>query len=188
MQLREYTRQEHEADRKQENSTPTTTDNSVKETSISPVNSKLEYDIIDADKKLDESILEFIPVESTQKKIQETDKSQILTNEIIPLDTTTPRHSYRKSKISLHGSKPSKGFRSSSSVTGYHASTSPENFLKKKYKSEHLRKAQRKVFAGSLERVPKSELYQHIMAHYKKGGIRRGKKKLRRKMKKKHRS
>ena len=80
------------------------------------------------------------------------------------------------------------GFRSSSSVLGYHESKSPENFLKKKYLSEHLRKAQRKVLAGSLASMAKSELYKHIIAQYKKGGIKIKKKKLRRKRHRSHKS
>ena len=88
----------------------------------------------------------------------------------------------------MFGSNPLSGIRSSSSLGGYHAYTSPENFFKKKYKSAHLKKAQRRVVSGSLDRVPKSELYQQIMAQYRKGGIQRKKKTLRKRKHRRHRS
>ena len=97
-------------------------------------------------------------------------------------------YSNEKKKVTLYGANPTKGFRSVSSPKDYHASTSPENFLKKKYESEYLSKAQRKVFSGTLDGVPKSELYQHIMAQYKKGGIRQRKKKFRKRKHRRHKS
>eukprot|EP00092_Neocalanus_flemingeri_P019836 GFUD01021487.1.p1 GENE.GFUD01021487.1~~GFUD01021487.1.p1 ORF type:complete len:476 (+),score=137.91 GFUD01021487.1:85-1512(+) len=187
--LREYALLQHQAGDRQGHYTAITEASTVandSETSTSLLNNKLEYESVDgfdADKQSDQNIFEFIPLESTtQKEIQKAHRSHIHQNESIP---RTPRHSYRKSKVSLLGSKPSNGFRSSSSISGYHASTSPDNFFKKKYNSKHLRKAQRKVFTGSLNSVPKSELYQHILAHYKKGGIQSKKKKLRRRKHKK---
>ena len=190
MQLREYTLQEHEADRKQELLTTRDEDRSVTnilENSTPRVNSNFKYDVIDAAKKRDQDILESVLVEPITPKTQ-TMQNSILSNEIPVLDITTPRHSYRKSRVGLFGSKQSPGFRSASSVTGYHASTSPENFLKKKYKSKYLKKAQQKIHSGSLDRTPKSELFQHILAQYKKGGIKMKKKKLRRRRHKRHRS
>ena len=155
------------------------------ETSESKPNSKSKYDVINAAKEKKQDISEFVPVEPQSKK---KSYNSILSNEISQVAGPEPRYSFNKKKVGLLGSKRSKGFRSFSSITGYHASTSPENFFKKKYESEHLRKAQRKISSGSLEHMPKSELYQHIMAQYRKGGIKLKKKKLRRRKHKRQRS
>ena len=184
--MREYTQQEHES-----TSTPRQTtilDNhgpNIQQTSESKTNKKSKDDAIDAAKEKKQDIAEFVPVETKTKK----KAYNIVSNEILQTAESTPHYSYKKKKkVGLFGSKPSKGFRSLSSITGYHASSSPENFFKKKYESEHLRKAQRKISSGSFERMPKSELYQHIMAQYRKGGIKLKKKKLRRRKHKRQRS
>eukprot|EP00092_Neocalanus_flemingeri_P025712 GFUD01027876.1.p1 GENE.GFUD01027876.1~~GFUD01027876.1.p1 ORF type:complete len:470 (+),score=125.50 GFUD01027876.1:94-1503(+) len=150
-------------------------------TAESNTNRKLKYDVIDTLKESTKDVPEFDPILTSAHKKTLT---KIVSNEI-PLPESTTR--FKKKKIHLLGSKPSTGFRSSSSVTGYHASTSPENFFKKKYESKHLNKAQRKLFSGPLARVPASELYQHILAQYSKGGITLKKKKIRRRKYRRHR-
>ena len=95
---------------------------------------------------------------------------------------------HKKRKVGLLGTKPSRGFRSSTSLQGYHSSTSPDNFFKKKYESAMVDKATRRILPGTLQTLPKRELYQHIMQQYRKGGIKTRKKKLRRRKNKKKRS
>jgi len=183
--LREYHFQDQEAAiSRQDHST------FVPGTTTSNMNSKLKYKVIDDQRKQGDEMIEFVPIESSIHQTAETTpKNNILSNEIPTTATLSPRYSQRKSKTILFGSKPSSGFRSSSSVTGYHASTSPENFFKKKYTSNHLRKAQQKIFSGSLASMPKRDLYQHILNQYNSGGIQMKKKKLRKRRKhKKHRS
>ena len=68
---------------------------------------------------------------------------------------------------------------------GYHASTSPDSFFKKKYSSAHLDKVQQKVFPGQLESISKADLYKQIMTTYINNNnvkkTRKRKKRLRRK-------
>ena len=148
-------------------------------------NNRYTYSVISEIPVKTADILDFVPITTKEKKkIQYND---IFSNEI-PLSDKSSEYNYKKKKVGLFGSKPSSGFRSSSSRGGYHASTSPENFFKKKYASAHLKKAQRKVLSGSLSVVPKSELFQHIIVQYRKGGIRQKKKKLMRRKHRRHRS
>eukprot|EP00090_Calanus_glacialis_P017072 TRINITY_DN26679_c0_g1_i1.p1 TRINITY_DN26679_c0_g1~~TRINITY_DN26679_c0_g1_i1.p1 ORF type:complete len:480 (+),score=134.20 TRINITY_DN26679_c0_g1_i1:27-1466(+) len=164
---------------------PVDQDNSVtksKKTSELKSTNKFRYNVSDKSDVETQDIIEFVPVQTMQKEKKQ--QSDIVSNEI-PLPEKHSRS--KKKKVTLYGAKPSAGFTSFSSRNGYHASTSPENFFKKKYESEYLSKAQRKVFSGTLDGVPKSELYQHIMAQYKKGGIRQRKKKFRKRKHRKHR-
>jgi hypothetical protein len=186
LQLREYTLQEQSDTSTPANTAQTRQDNLVsarqdnmQETSESNPNSKFRYDVIDKIKEQKNNIVEFVPAETI---------AEMKSHNETPFTDTPRKYRYKKKRVGLLGSKPSTGFRSSSSRTGYHASTSPENFFKKKYESKHLSKSQRKVFSGALEHVPKSELYQHIMAQYRKGGIKTKKKKLRRRKHRRHRS
>jgi len=105
--------------------------------------------------------------------------NQITSNEIPQLEKWTPNIK-KSNRLSMNGRKLSKGFRSSSSLQGYHASTSPESFFKKKYESQHLSKAERRISSSSLAKVPKTELFQHIIAQYRNKGIKPKRKKLRR--------
>ena len=192
-QLREYTLQEQDdagtntlqeqdktrTDLKEEKKKNYSATNRNK-SSIPKENNQDHYSAVESKDAFD-----FISV--TTKDNKKSLKSEIVSNEI-PIPEKPSSYSHKKRKVGLFGSKPSSGFRSSSSLGGYHASTSPENFFKKKYKSAHLKKAQRRVVSGSLDGVPKSELYQHIMAQYKKGGIRRKKKTLRKRKQRRHRS
>jgi len=87
-----------------------------------------------------------------------------------------------RAKVAV-GRPVTKGFRSSSSVGGYHASTSPREFLKKRYSSNLLDQAQTRLYPSKGVEGSKAALYQHILASY--GGLRsrHEKKKLRRKRK-----
>ena len=145
---------------------------------------KFQYDLlktetVTAKDKVDNDVIEFVPVEKGEKL---SPKSPVVSNEISAPAVSSPQFSV-KNKRNFLGSKPSKGFRSLSSLTGYHASTSPENFFKKKYVSEHLNKAEKRIFQD-LKSVPKSELYRQIMNSYLGNDIKKKKKKRRRRKKK----
>ena len=150
---------------------------------------KFQYNILKtetdtAKDKVDNDVIEFVPV----KEEKLSNKIPIVSNDISPQAISSPQYSLKKKKINFVGSKPTKGFRSFSSLSGYHASTSPENFFKKKYASEHLNKAEKKIFQD-LKSVPKSELYRQIMNSYLGNDIkkrRRRKKKFRNKKKGRH--
>ena len=194
--LREYSlqqeyevRQEYQLNKKND----VTKENEVKkEGSKKPLKSpekKFEYNILQtetdtAKDRSDNDVIEFVPVEEEKLAKQ----IPIISNDIKPQAISSPQFSLKKKKMNFVGSKPSKGFRSLSSLTGYHASTSPENFFKKKYASEHLKKAEKKIFQD-LQSVPKSELYRQIMNSYLGNDIkkrRRRKKKFRNKKKGRH--
>jgi len=155
-----------------------------KKTSELEFSDKFRYNVSKKASLEIQDILEFVPVPMKEK--DKGQQSGMISNEI-PLQVKHTLYSNKKKKVPLFGVKPSKGFRGVSSGNGYHASTSPVNFFKKKYESEHLRKAQRRVLSGMLEHVPKSELYEHIIAQYRKGGIRQRKKKLRKRKHRRHR-
>ena len=161
------------------------TEQKLKEASLSQNNKTYSFSFINEDKVKTKDTIDFIPV--TSKDNEKSQHSDNFSNEI-PQAVKTSHYNYKKKKVGLFGSQPSSGFRSSTSLTGYHASTSPENFFKKKYTSAHLKKAQRRVKSETLDRVPKSELFQHIMAQYRKGGIRKKKKTLRKRKHRRHRS
>jgi len=156
------------------NTTVKDVENSLPAISESKQRSKYRYDVINKDKNKTEDILDFVPITSKDKK----DK------QIVPHTSSSYQH--KKRKVGLLGSKPSRGFRSSSSQ-GYHSSTSQDNFLKKKYVSARVDKATRRVLPGSLQNLPKTELYQHIMQQYRKDKVKTRKKKLRRRKQKRHR-
>ena len=139
---------------------------------------KYRYDVINENSKKPDDILNFIPITSKAKK----DKQNAV------LANLQHKSQHKKRKVGLLGSKPSRGFRSSTSLKGYYSSTSPDNFFKKKYESALVDKATRRILPGTLQTLPKRELYQHIMQQYRKGGIKTRKKKLRRRKNKKKRS
>ena len=147
------------------------------------IEAKFQYDILKtetatAKETIDNDVIEFVPVEKGEKL---SAKIPLVSNEISAQPVSSPQFSV-KNKRNFLGSKPSKGFRSLSSLTGYHASTSPENFFKKKYVSEHLNKAEKRIFQD-LKSVPKSELYRQIMNSYLGNDIKKKKKRRRRKKK-----
>ena len=167
--------------------TSSTATNSYEEPATTAVitteKTKFKYDVIesndiDAVDRKDNEVLEFVPV-------KQESKYEIVSNDITPAAVSSPNFS--KKKLNLLGSAPSKGFRSFSSVNGYHASTSPDNFFKKKYSSP----VQEKVFP-SKTKMSKADLYNQIMEHYLAGNkgkkMRRRKKKLRKKHNTRHRS
>ena len=65
----------------------------------------------------------------------------------------------------------------STTKSGYHASTAPEQFLKKKYSSTKMRNINRVVFPGSMNSLSKGDLYSNILSSYPE--IKRKKRKLR---------
>lgn len=146
---------------------------------------KYQYDIFDGlgsnqvDRKDTNDVIEFIPIE---KEIEKAAEYEIVSNDIKPAAISIKS----QSRSFLGSSKPSKGFRSFSSVNGYHASTSPENFFKKKYSSDHPMKAIKENKSPALS---KSDLYKKIMNHYLGNKVKkttRRKKKFRKKSHKRH--
>jgi hypothetical protein len=64
----------------------------------------------------------------------------------------------------------------STTKSGYHASTAPEQFMKKKYSSSKVRNINRVVFPGSMNSLSKGDLYSNILSSYPE--IKRKKRKL----------
>lgn len=123
-------------------------------------------------------IVAFVPVEETTKRHKKTN-DEITTNEIPVFEKRTGK----TSRIGLKGSaRKTSGFRSSSSLGdlgglgGYHASTSPKDFFKKKYASPHLSSVDQIVFPAAKNKNTspktsrKSELYRQILESYKTKG------------------
>jgi len=179
--LREYTLHEKEDDAISE--TAKNINTTVKDVNVENVNSqskqrnKYRYDVINKDSNKTEDILDFVPITRKDKQ----------TANVPDLPHKSSSYQHKKRKVGLLGSKPSRGFRSYSSQQGYHSSTSPDNFLKKKYVSAMVDQATRRVLPGTLQNLPKQELYQHIMQQYRKDKVRTRKKKLRRRKQKRHR-
>jgi len=174
--LREYTLHQKNADAKKisapENKTvkDKTVENSHTVISEAKQRNRIRYDAINKDRKKTEDIFDFVPITSKTKKDKQ---NAILAN--LPVKSQS-----MKRKVGLLGSRPSRGFRSSTSLQGYYSSTSPDNFFKKKYESAMVNHATRRISQGTLQNLPKGELYKHIMQQYRKGGIKTRKKKLRR--------
>jgi len=180
--LREYTLQQRDGDNNSsdpDNKTvrDSTVENSHTVITEAPQRSKYRYDVINKDRQKPDDILNFIPMIRKAKKDKHND---VLAN-------LQHKSQHKKRKVGLLGTKPSRGFRSSTSLQGYYSSTSPDNFFKKKYESALVDKATRRILPGTLQTLPKRELYQHIMQQYRKGGIKTRKKKLRRRKNKKKR-
>lgn len=155
--------------------------------------SSYKYSVSAVDSQPEEGILEFVPVSESRRGSPTEADTIILSNEI-PVyppaqpPSSTPR---TRNRVRTLGGRLKKGFRSSSSVRGYHASTSPDQFLKKRYSSAVLSKAQSRLFPGiSIQERPqtKEALYSEILASYsgnrKKTRSRHGRKRLRRKKRK----
>jgi len=178
--LREYTL--HEKDDNAVSETAKIINTTVKDVNVddaieSKQRNKFRYDVINKDSNKTEDILDFVPITRKDKQ----------TANVPYLPHKSSSYQHKKRKVGLLGSKPSRGFRSSSSQQGYHSSTSPDNFLKKKYVSAMVDQATRRVLPGTLQNLPKKELYQHIMQQYRKDKVRTRKKKLRRRKQKRHR-
>jgi len=61
--------------------------------------------------------------------------------------------------------KHSKGFRGG--IGGYHASSAPEDFFKKKYKSEYLSKAEDVVFHRKMDKTTRKNVLESILNSYR---------------------
>ena len=124
--MREYSLEQdfEKTDSKKEyHHTSSTTQKPEPEVITKGVFDSLKYDTTDASISKDSlitsnDIIEFIPVE---KKIKKTNKYEIVSNDITPeaISLSSPKFSYNKDNFKIsRGSKPSKGFRSFSSVSG----------------------------------------------------------------------
>jgi len=129
---------------------------------------KYKYSIGLNEPRTRNEVVEFVPLLVPEKKkkqksfnIHPTRKREHMSNEI-PLLPVTNRG------IGLAKSSPSKGFRGSSSTRGYHASTSPTDFLKKRYHSPLLSEATSRIFSKEGDDFSKAALYKTIMASYSK--------------------
>jgi len=129
------------------------------------VQAKYKYNVGLDDSRMRNEVVEFVPLVPEKKKQksvhQPRDREHIVSNEI-PLVSVTNR------RVGLGKSSPSKGFRGSSSRRGYHASTSPKDFLKKRYNSPHLSKATSRIYSKEGGAMSKAALYKTILASYSK--------------------
>ena len=135
--------------------------------------SKYQYEVLDG--RHSEETLEFVPVEVTkaskqasvarrEKKVIEEKKVDSIMSNQIPWYSSSNAPAHGKTRLSLGGTRVSHGFRSPTSARwglgdnhnhilahrGYHASTSPDSFLKKRYSSALLDQAQSRVFSGKV--------------------------------------
>uniref|UniRef100_A0A0K2V2Y5 Spondin2like [Acyrthosiphon pisum] n=1 Tax=Lepeophtheirus salmonis TaxID=72036 RepID=A0A0K2V2Y5_LEPSM len=110
-----------------------------------------------------------------EKETNESEWNRILKEEILQKSPKKLRHSRNRSS----GKRDRvKSFRNRHGGEGYLASMGPKAFLRKRYKSEFLNKAQEKIF--DLDTEKKSELYQRILNSYKSSkGSKLKKRKLR---------
>jgi len=110
-------------------------------------------------------VVEFVPLvvpeKTKQKSVDHPRTREHMSNEI-PLVPVTNR------RIGLGKSSLSKGFRAASSKRGYHASTSPKDFLKKRYNSPLLSKATSRIYSKEGGDYSKAALYKTILASYSK--------------------
>merc|ERR1711936_291003 len=107
-----------------------------------------EYNVLGDNNRPDQLSIEFVPMETTTTRkatregknmLSKTKTGSGQTNKVrwndIQQPVSSPRKKVTKKKLQLGGGFASKGFRSSTSARGYHASTSPNTFLKKRYSS-----------------------------------------------------
>jgi len=141
--------------------------------------SAFEYNVLD-DNPADQVPIEFVPMETTTRKAAAATREgkKVLSNKTGETTKTgqtnkarsndipvSSRKRVTKKKLKLGGGIVSKGFRGSTSASrGYHASTSPNTFLKKRYSSAFLDEAQSRIYP--IEAGSKSSLYNQIMASY----------------------
>lgn len=116
-------------------------------------------------------VVDFVPIEDTPRRKRK------LENDPMPL-TAPEEASVKRKKIrhGLSGSKKMAAYRSTTK-SGYHASTAPENFLKKKYSSSKLKNINQVVFPGSMNSLSKEDIYSNILSSYPE--IKRKKRRLR---------
>ena len=110
-------------------------------------------------------VLDFVPIEDTPRRQRK------LENDPMPLTAPEEGSVKRKKKMQSLAA-----FRSTTK-SGYHASTAPEQFFKKKYSSSKMRNVNRMVFPGSMNSLSKSDIYSNILKSYPE--IKRKKRKLR---------
>lgn len=110
-------------------------------------------------------VLDFVPIEDAPRRQRK------LENDPMPLTAPEEGSVKRKKKIQSLAA-----FRSTTK-SGYHASTAPEQFFKKKYSSSKMRNVNRMVFPGSMNSLSKSDIYSNILKSYPE--IKRKKRKLR---------
>ena len=110
-------------------------------------------------------VLDFVPIEETPRKKRKLENN--------PMPGTAPAETSIKRKKK----GPSLAAFRSTTKSGYHASTAPEQFFKKKYSSSKMRNINRVVFPGSMNSLSKGDLYSNILSSYPE--IKRKKRKLR---------
>ena len=107
-------------------------------------------------------VLDFVPIEDTPQRKLENNPMSLTASE--------------EASIKRKKKGPSLAAFRSTTKSGYHASTAPEQFLKKKYSSSKLRNINRVVFPGSMNSLSKGDLYSNILSSYPE--IKRKKRKL----------
>jgi hypothetical protein len=110
-------------------------------------------------------VLDFVPIEDTPRRKRKLENS--------PMPLAAPA----ESSITKKKKGPSLAAFRSTTKSGYHASTAPEQFLKKTYSSSKMRNINRVVFPGSMNSLSKGDLYSNILSSYPE--IKRKKRKLR---------
>ncbi len=135
---------------------------------------KYSYQNVDKDENESNDIITFVP-KSDNKDFQMTEPSfdnddELMSNDIaiseksttVKSTSTTTKHPKKKHhhKRHHHGLKSSATKSLRRNNNGYHASTGPKDFFKKKYKSQILERAQEKIFDRSL--------YNKILRNYRR--------------------
>jgi len=109
-----------------------------------------------SDKPLE--IIDFVPFEETTKM---SELYGLLSNEVVVQPFKPPQHKVKKPSRRINLTSAKKGIR------GYHASSAPQDFLKKKYKSEYLSKAQDVVFHRNLDKHTEKNVLASILSSYR---------------------
>lgn len=156
---------------------------------------KYKYDVPSRTTKPLE-IIQFVPYEETTRMTFDDD---VETNEVVVVAPSEEEEDNKGtirlgSKVGPGGPKPKLGFRTAA-AEGYHSSTAPEDFFKKKYKSEYLSQAEDVVYTRDLTKLStnkKKDMLQNILDSYQdksEDGLKGGaKKKVRKEGAKQRRS
>jgi len=136
---------------------------------------KYKYSIPEqTSQKSKNEIIDFVPYKS------DGGNYNVKTNQVVSNNKVVEKPGF-KHATSISGFSSKSGFRG-----GYHASSAPQDFLKKRYKSEYLSKAEDVIFPSLLDKKSKKKnnVLENILNSYKsKDAIR---KKRRRFRKRKH--
>ena len=99
-------------------------------------------------------MLDFVPIEDTPRRKRKLENN--------PMPLTAP------AEASIQRTKKGASLAAfrSTTTSGYHASTAPEQFLKKTYSGSKMRNINRVAFPGSMNSLSKGDLYSNILSSY----------------------